>query len=42
MLVYGKCPKTSYIKVYDKTAYANSVDPIQTAPDQGLHCLLFQ
>ena len=41
----SKCPKISYTKVYDKIAYANSVDPDQTTPeeqsDQGLHCLLF-
>ena len=30
---YGKCPKISYTKVSDKMAYANSVDPDQTAPD---------
>ena len=28
---YGKCPKMLYIKVADKMAYANSVDPNQTA-----------
>ena len=28
---YGKCPKISYTKVSDKMAYANSVDPDQTA-----------
>ena len=28
----GKCPKTSYTKVSDKIAYANSVDPDQIAP----------
>ena len=30
--IYGKCPKISYTKVSDKKAYANSVDPDQTAP----------
>ena len=29
----GKCPKMSYYKVSDKTAYANNVDPDQTAPE---------
>ena len=28
-------------KVSDKTIYANSAYPDQTAPDQGLHCLPF-
>ena len=28
---YSKCPKISYTKVSDKMAYANSVDPDQTA-----------
>ena len=26
-----------YTKVSDKRGYANSVDPSQTAPEQGLH-----
>ena len=30
--IFGKCPKLSYTKVSDKMAYANSVDPDQTAP----------
>ena len=33
-----------YTKVSDKTAYANSADPDQTAQEQsdlGLHCLSF-
>ena len=30
---YGKCPKILYTKVSDKIAYANSVDPDQTAPE---------
>ena len=30
---HGKCPKISYNKVSDEMAYANSVDPDQTAPD---------
>ena len=29
--MYGKCPKILYTKVSDKIAYANSVDPDQTA-----------
>ena len=45
-LDYRKCPNISYTKVPDKTVYANSVDPDQTAPeeqsDQGLLCLPFQ
>ena len=32
ILAYGKCPKISYTKIADKMAYANSVDPDQTAP----------
>ena len=28
---YGKCPKISNTKVYDKMSYANSADPDQTA-----------
>ena len=44
-IIYRKCPNISYTKVSDKMAYANSVDPDQTAPqeqsDQGLHCLPF-
>ena len=43
--MHGKCPKISYTKVSDTMAYANSVDPDQTAPleqsDQGPHCLPF-
>ena len=39
---YGTYPKSSYTKVPDKLAYANSADPDQTAPkeqcDLGLHC----
>ena len=30
---YGKCPKILYTKVTDKMAYANSIDPDQTAPE---------
>ena len=30
---YGKCPKIWYTKHSDKMAYANSVDPDQTAPE---------
>ena len=30
---YGKCPKISSTKVSDEIAYANSVDPDQTAPE---------
>ena len=29
----GKCPKISYTKVSYEMAYANSVDPDQTAPE---------
>ena len=29
---YGKSPKILYTKISDKMAYANSVDPDQTAP----------
>ena len=29
----GSCPKISYTKVADQTAYANSADPDQTAPE---------
>ena len=36
---YDKCPKILYTELSDKMAYANNVDPDQTAPDQGLHCL---
>ena len=32
-IIYGKCPKILCTKVADKTAYANSVDPDQTAPE---------
>ena len=28
-------------KFSDRQVWANSADPVQTAPDQGLHCLLF-
>ena len=30
---YSKCPKILYTKVSDKMAYANSLDPDQTAPE---------
>ena len=30
---YSKCPKISNTKVSDLMAYANSVDPDQTAPE---------
>ena len=30
---YSKCPKISDTRVFDKMAYANSVDPDQTAPE---------
>ena len=30
---YSKCPKISNTKVSDRIAYANSVDPDQTAPE---------
>ena len=43
--MYDKCPQISYTKVSDKMAYANSVDPDQTAPEgavyQDLHCSPF-
>ena len=29
---YSKCPKVLYTKVSDKMAYANHIDPDQTAP----------
>ena len=32
-IIYSKCPKISYTLVSDKTAYANSADPDQTAPE---------
>ena len=32
-LEYDKCPEISYTKSSDKMAYANSVNPDQTAPD---------
>ena len=32
-MFYGKYPKISNTKVPDKMAYANSVDPDQTAPE---------
>ena len=28
--IYGKCPKISYTKIFDKMAYVNSTDPDQT------------
>ena len=31
--IYDKIPKIPYTKVADKLAYANSVDPYQTAPE---------
>ena len=34
--IYRNDPKFS-----DRYAWANSADPDQTAPDQGLHCLPF-
>ena len=33
---YGKCPKILYTKSSDKMAYANSVDPDQTAPSGSI------
>ena len=36
LFYYRNDPKFS-----DRYAWANSADPDQTAPDQGLHCLLF-
>ena len=30
---FGKCPKISYTKVSNKTAYANSADPDQSIPE---------
>ena len=35
--MYRNVPKFS-----DRYAWANNADPDQTAPDQGLHCLLFR
>ena len=32
-MIYGKCSKISYTKMSDKMAYANIVDPNQTAPE---------
>ena len=32
-IMYSKCCKNSNTKVSDKMAYANSVDPDQTAPE---------
>ena len=29
----GKCPEISNTKVSDKMTYANSADPVQTAPE---------
>ena len=34
--MYRNVPKFS-----DRQVWANSADPDQTAPDQGLHCLQF-
>ena len=36
---YGKCPKILYTKVANKMAYANSVDPDQTAPGSTLFAI---
>ena len=36
MIRYRNDPKFS-----DRQVWANSADPDQTAPDQGLHCLPF-
>ena len=33
LYVYGKYPKNSNTKAFDKMTYANSVDPDQTAPE---------
>ena len=33
---YGKCPKISYTKLSNKRAYANNVDPDQTAPERAV------
>ena len=40
---YGKCPKISYTKLFDKMAYANSEDPDQTNPEWAIWsgCILF-
>ena len=35
--IYRKCPKISYTRMSE----ADSADPNQTAPDQGLLCLPF-
>ena len=45
MSVLKKILKLSYCndsKFSDRYAWANSADPDQTAPDQGLHCLPFR
>ena len=34
--MYCKCPKILYTLVANKTAYANSVDPDQTAPEVAI------
>ena len=36
VIKFGKCPKLLYTKVSDKMAYANSVDPNQTAPSEAV------
>ena len=39
---YGKETYRNDPKFLDRQIWANSVDPDQTAPDQGLHCLPFR
>ena len=33
VIMYHKCPKISYIKVYDKLTYTNNADPVQPTPE---------
>ena len=44
-IVHSRCSKILYTKVFDKIAYANNLNPDQTAfkeqSDLGLHCLPF-
>ena len=39
-IIYGTCPKSSYTRVSDKLAYANSADLMEQF-DQGLHYTVF-
>ena len=38
---FGKETYRNDPKIFDQQVWANTVDPDQTAPDQGLHCLPF-